>query len=321
MKILVTGGAGYIGSHTVKMLHERGDEVVVFDNLVYGHEEAVAGRAKLVEVFKGNKFDGCIHFAAYCAAGESVANPAKYFENNVSGSVNLLKTLVKYKVERLVFSSSCSVYGQPKTIPVSEKESKKPESPYGESKWMTERIMEWFGKAYGLKSIALRYFNASGASPDNEIGDEAKPATRLIPIAIEKLLGQGGKFILNGTDYPTPDGTCIRDYIHVMDLADGHLKALVYLEKQSKEKGVFEAFNLGTGKGNSNKEVIKMTERVSGKKLEYQTGPRRPGDPAKLWADNRKARKVLGWKPKYGLKEIIETDWRWHSTHPKGYAK
>lgn len=331
MKILVTGGAGYIGSHTVKMLHERGDEVVVLDNLVYGHKESVEGRARLVvgdllnkeelkKVFEGERFDGCIHFAAYCAAGESVTNPSKYFENNVVGSLNLLQALVKHGANKLVFSSTCAVYGQPEEIPVSEKESKKPESPYGESKLMVERMMEWFGRVYGLKSIALRYFNAAGSSPDNEIGDEAKPATRLIPVVMEKLLGRRDKFILNGEDYPTADGTCIRDYIHVMDLADGHLKALEYLGEQKGSPGFFDAFNLGTGRGNSNKEVIEMIEKASGKKLDFEVGPRREGDPAKLWADNSKAVKALGWRPKYALKEIVETDWRWHSTHPEGYG-
>ncbi len=325
-KILVTGGAGYIGSHTVRELQRQGYDVVVFDNLVHGHAQAVENAPLIVgdllnpeEI--GAAFEqhpdiaGVIHFAAYVEVGESMSDPGKYFRNNIQGSVNLLDAMTAAGVKSLVFSSTCAVYGTPENVPVTEEESYKPESVYGASKLMAEQVMSWYDKTRGVKFTPLRYFNASGASFDARIGDAYKPASRLIPRLMEWLLGQRDDFKVFGDDYPTPDGTAIRDYIHVDDLATAHIAALNYLWNGGESM----AFNLGTGQGSSVLEIINMVREVTGREFKVEIGPRRPGDAVRIWADNTRARQVLGWEPKYGLREIIETDWQWHSAHPRGF--
>lgn len=325
--ILVTGGAGYIGSHTVKELEKQGFKPIVFDNLVYGHKEAVdCGLIKgdllniedLEKVFKDRSFDGVIHFAAYALAGESMEKPSKYFRNNIMGGLNLLDMMVKYNVKNIVFSSTCAIYGYPQKLPVAENESKKPVSVYGESKLMFEKVLDWYEKLYGIRNIRLRYFNASGAALDGSIGEDHKPETHIIPIAIEAALGKREKFVIFGNDYKTKDGTCIRDYIHVLDLASAHIKALEYLEKEGKS----DYFNVGTGRGYSNLEIIKKVKEVSGKDFPVEMGERRPGDPDAIFADNSKIKKVLGWEAKYSdLDTIIKSAWGWHKKHPNGYGK
>lgn len=325
MNILVTGGAGYIGSHTVQELERLGHEVVVVDNLVHGHRAAVRGavipadirdRAVLSPLLRDRGIDGVIHFAAFAAAGESVVNPSKYFINNVEGTRNLLDAMVDAGVQRLVFSSSCSVYGQPDQVPVGEDAPKRPESPYGESKLMCERMLPWYERAHGLRSVSLRYFNAAGASLDGSIGDDVRPATRLVPVALEVALGQRPTLPLYGTDYDTPDGTCIRDYVHVVDLASAHAQALDYLARG----GATDAFNVGTGRGHSNRELIAMVERVTDRRLPVVELPRRPGDPGRVYADNARVRAALGWEPRHGdLETIVRTAWAWRQAHPNGY--
>jgi UDP-glucose-4-epimerase GalE len=325
-KILVTGGAGYIGSHTVRELQRQDYDVVVFDNLVHGHAQAVENAPLIVgdllnpdEI--GAAFQqhpdiaGVIHFAAYVEVGESMSDPGKYFRNNIQGSVNLLDAMTAAGVKALVFSSTCAVYGTPEHVPVTEQESTKPESVYGASKHLAEQVMSWYDQTKGIKFTPLRYFNASGASFDARIGDEYKPASRLIPRLMEYLLGQRDDFKVFGDDYPTPDGTAIRDYIHVDDLATAHIAALNYLWNGGESM----AFNLGTGAGSSVLEIINMVKEVTGREFEIEIGPRRPGDAVRIWADNTRARQVLGWEPKYGLREIVETDWQWHSSHPRGF--
>jgi UDP-glucose-4-epimerase GalE len=325
-KILVTGGAGYIGSHTVRELQRQDYDVVVFDNLVHGHAQAVENAPLIVgdllnpdeinAVFQQHPdIAGVIHFAAYVEVGESMENPGKYFRNNIQGSVNLLDAMAAAGVKALVFSSTCAVYGTPEHVPVTEEESYKPESVYGASKLMAEQVMGWYDKTKGIKFTPLRYFNASGASFDARIGDAYKPASRLIPRLMEYLLGQRDDFKVFGDDYPTPDGTAIRDYIHVDDLATAHIAALNYLWNGGESM----AFNLGTGTGSSVMEIINMIKEVTGRDFQVEIGPRRPGDAVRIWADNTRARQVLGWEPKYGLREIVETDWQWHSSHPRGF--
>ena len=326
MTILVTGGAGYIGSHTVAELQRQGYDVVVFDNLEYGHRQAVLDGPLLVgdllnpdqigKVFDQYDIEGVIHFAAYVAVGESMTNPTRYFRNNVQGSLNLVAAMREHEVRDIVFSSTCAVYGQPEQVPVTEDESKKPESVYGASKLMAEQVLQWFDTTRGLRHVALRYFNASGAAADGSLGDEYKPATRIIPVLMEYLLGQRSRFLINGDDYATPDGTCIRDYIHVDDLATAHVAALRYLAAGNPS----DAFNLGTGQGHSNLEIVDAVRQVSGLSFNLEIGPRRPGDPPLVWADNSKARRVLGWQPRYALQQIVEHAWHWHSQHPDGYG-
>ncbi|MGI5826318.1 MAG: UDP-glucose 4-epimerase GalE [Patescibacteria group bacterium] len=327
MKILVTGGAGYIGSHTVAELLKQGHEVTVFDNLVYGHKEAITcplvvgdllKREEINQVFEKEKFDGVIHFAAYALAGESMKEPGKYFENNLLGGLNLLEAMKNHQVNKIVFSSTCATYGYPEKLPVVEEESKKPVSVYGESKLMFEKVLFWYDQLFGIKNVCLRYFNAAGASVTGEIGEDHKPETHIIPIAMQVALGQREKFTVFGTDYQTPDGTNVRDYIHVLDLASAHIKALEYLTQESSSN----YFNVGTGNGYSNKQILDMVKKVTGVDFEVEYGPRREGDPDAIYADNSKIKQVLGWEPKYSdLQTIIETAWNWHKTHPNGFSK
>ncbi|MEK9207403.1 MAG: UDP-glucose 4-epimerase GalE [Patescibacteria group bacterium] len=318
MRILVTGGAGYIGSITVKFLLDQGHEVVVFDNLVYGHKESVTcplvvgnleDKQFLFNSFENQKFDGVIHFAAYALAGESMKNPYKYFYSNLTGGLNLLELMKANQIKNIIFSSSCSIYGTPEKLPVTEDESKKPESVYGESKLMFEKILEWYDKVTDIKHINLRYFNAAGASLDGTLGEDHDPESHIIPIAIKSALNKT-PFPLFGDDYDTFDGSCIRDYIHVEDLAIAHLQALNKVIENNKS----DSFNLGKGKGYSNLEVIDAIKRVGGVDIQIEKKPRRPGDPSTIYADNSKARQILGFDPKYSdLETIIKTAWTWHS--------
>lgn len=325
MKILVTGGAGYIGSHTVEALQKKNFEVLVFDNLVYGHKEAVScplitgdllGKKEVEEVFKNNRIDGVVHFAAYALAGESMINPAKYFENNLQAGLNLLEMMVKYGVKQIVFSSTCAIYGYPEKLPVVEEEEKKPVSVYGESKLMFEKILNWYDRIFGIKNVCLRYFNACGASLEGKIGEDHEPETHIIPLAMKVALGQREKFTLFGEDYRTKDGTCIRDYIHVADLASAHIKALEYLFKN----GESDFFNVGTGQGYSNKEILNAVDKITGVPIKIELGSRRPGDPDEIFADNRKIKEILGWKPQFSdLETIIKSAWNWHKKNPQGF--
>lgn len=328
MKILVCGGAGYIGSHTVKELLDKNYEVVVADNLVTGHKEAVDKRALfykgdlkdsdfLEEIFTKNKIDAVIDFAAYSIVGESVKEPAKYFENNIVATLNLLKKMREHQVHYIVFSSTAATYGEPKNIPILESDLTIPTNPYGESKLCVERILHWFEEAYGIKYCVLRYFNAAGAHKDSSIGEDHNPETHLIPIIIQVALGQREYIGIFGQDYPTDDGTCIRDYIHVTDLATAHILGL---EKTIEEKKS-RTYNLGNGKGFSVKQVIEMTRKVTGKEIPEKVEPRRAGDPSVLIASSEKIIQELGWTPQYNtLEAIIESAWNWHREHPYGFA-
>lgn len=326
MAILVTGGAGYIGSHTVKMLHENGYEVVVFDSLEKGHRQAVkdtvlvAGNLldekNLEELFNKYNISSVIHFAAHSLVGESMIDPQKYYINNVTGTLNLLKAMMQNKVDKLVFSSTAAVYGEPNISPITEETEKKPTNIYGKTKLIIENILEDYNKAYGLNYISLRYFNACGADESGEIGEDHSPETHLIPLVLQTALGNREKISIFGDDYNTPDGTCIRDYIHVNDLAQAHILALKALEKGAKSN----IYNLGNGNGFSVKEVIEVAEKVTGININKEIADRRPGDPAVLVASSDKIRKELGWQPKYtNLEKIIETAWKWHKNHPKGF--
>jgi len=315
--ILVMGGAGYIGSHTVRHLLDSGFEVVVADNLIYGHSESVDKRAKFIHadladinslnnVFDNHKVDAVVHFAAYAYVGESVADPQKYYYNNVVGTLNLLQSMVAHGVKKIVFSSSCATYGAPRYVPIDEKHPQNPISPYGRTKLMVEQIFDDYEKAYGLQHIALRYFNAAGCSADGSLGESHSPETHLIPLVLKAIKGERADIKVFGTDYNTPDGTCIRDYIHVEDLAVAHRLAV---EKLGTYNG---CINLGTGLGTSVKEIISAAEEVSGHPCPVEYTSRRDGDPAKLFADNAKAKEILGWKPKYtDIKDIIRTAWNW----------
>lgn len=315
--ILVMGGAGYIGSHTVRHLLDNGYDVIVADNLIYGHIEAVDSRAQFVKadlldtaslenIFKNNRIDTVIHFAAFTYVGESINEPEKYYRNNVIGTINLLQVMLKHGVKEIVFSSSCATYGEPQYTPIDEQHRQNPINPYGRTKLMIEQIFADYQKAYGLKYIALRYFNAAGCSADGKIGESHNPETHLIPLVLKAILGQQNSIKVFGTDYDTPDGTCIRDYIHVEDLALAHRLAI---EKLNSYNG---GINLGTGIGTSVKEIITAAEEVCGKKCPVEYAPRRTGDPDKLFADNTKAKEILGWQPKYtNIKDIILSAWNW----------
>jgi len=322
VSILIVGGAGYIGSQTAKAVAAAGLEPVVFDNLVYGHEWAVkwgplvrgdlADRAALTDVMKRHRVDAIIHFAAYAYVGESVTNPRKYFGNNVTGSLNLLDAMLDAGVRDVVFSSTCATYGEPQRVPIAEDHPQSPVNPYGETKLAVEKMLHWYGQAYGIRYAALRYFNAAGADPDGEVGETHDPETHLIPLAIEAAVG-AGELSIFGTDYPTPDGTAIRDYIHVADLADAHLRALAKL----RDGATALRLNLGTGHGHSVREVIAAVGRVTGRSVRTREVARRAGDPPALVADARQASAVLGWKPRHGeLDTIVEHAVRWR-THGK----
>lgn len=326
MRVLVTGGAGYIGSHTVKVLRERGDFVVVLDSMEFGNRAAIGDtplivgntrdEALVTRTLREHKIEAVVHFAAYKAPGESMTDPARYFDNNVYGTLGLLRGMTAATVKTFVFSSTCAVYGTPKNLPVNETNNElHPESPYGESKLMVEQMLKWYDECHGLRSARLRYFNAAGAAVDGTIGEDPRRTLNLVPLVMKAATGRSPKVQVYGTDYPTPDGTAIRDYIHVLDLADAHAKALDFLKAQDRS----DVFNLGTGKGASVKEVLTAATRVSGIDIPAEYVARRPGDPVAIWADNTKARTVLGWQPRYGLDEIIQTAWKWHSTHPDGY--
>jgi UDP-glucose 4-epimerase len=325
MRILVTGGAGYIGSHTTALLRARGDFVVVYDSLELGYRQALGDTPLVVgntrdgalvkQVIGDHKLEAVIHFAAYKAAGESVQNPAKYFDNNVQGSLQLIEAARQAGVQKFVFSSTASVYGTPEVLPVREDAALRPENPYGESKLLVERMLKWFDTCFGMRSVVLRYFNAAGAALDGKNGEDPRVVQNLIPVVMKVATGRSPSLQVYGTDYPTPDGTGIRDYIHVLDLADAHARALDFLAAGKPS----DVFNVGTGQGASVLEVLKLAREISGAPIEAQFAPRRPGDPAVVFADNRKAREVLGWSPRYGLGEIIESAWRWHHGHPDGF--
>jgi len=319
LRVLVTGGAGYIGSHVVKMLLNQNYDVVIIDNLSRGHKEAIPAGVKFeqIDLLNYNKLqsaidslnvDAAIHFAAFAYVGESVENPGMYYENNVVGSLNLIRALQMSGVKKIVFSSTCSLYGNPEVIPISENESIKPINPYAKTKFMIEQVLSDFETSFGIKYAALRYFNAAGADFNAEIGESHNPEPHLIPIVLQAALGKREKVTIYGDDYPTEDGTCVRDYIHVYDLADAHIKALEYLNKNNESVIV----NLGTGQGYSVKELIDSAREITGKVIKAVIGERRAGDPAVLVADNKKAKEVLGWNPKYGLNEIISSAWEWH---------
>ncbi len=323
-KILVTGGAGYIGSHVCKALAAAGYLPVTFDNLVYGHRRAVQwgplvegdilDRAALDEAFEEHKPVAIIHFAAFAYVGESVANPGKYYRNNVVGSLTLLEAARDWGVDEMVFSSTCATYGTPASVPIAESQPQRPINPYGTSKLMIEKMMGDFAIAHGLRSIALRYFNAAGADPDGEIGESHDPETHLIPLVLDAAAGVRPDVTIFGDQHPTPDGTCIRDYIHVCDLAQAHVLALQALE--SGNPGA--AYNLGNGRGFSVKEVIEVARAVTGRQIQVRVGPARAGDPARLIADATLVRKELGWRPQFAdLPGIIDTAWRWHQRDMK----
>jgi UDP-glucose-4-epimerase GalE len=322
MRILVTGGAGYIGSHTAKLLATSGHEPIVFDDLSQGHEWAVkwgplergslADRARLAEVFSRYAIDGVVHFAASALVGESMTNPGKYFENNAFGTLNLLEAMRTAGVGRLVFSSTCATYGDPVRVPIDETHPQAPVNPYGESKLMVEKMFRWYGEIHGLRWMALRYFNAAGADPDGEIGEDHDPESHLIPLVIGAAQGTRPPVKIFGTDYATPDGTAVRDYIHVADLADAHLRALDRLGAGEAS----QAINLGTGSGHSVREVVDTVARVSGRHVPVVESPRRAGDPAELVAAPGRANQVLGWKAQHAsLETTVQHAWAWHEKH------
>lgn len=327
MSILVLGGAGYIGSHTVDELVNQGFDTVVVDNLVLGHRDAVHPKARFYEgdirdkafmrtVFEKENIEGVIHFAAFSQVGESVEKPLKYFDDNVAGTITLLEVMHEFDVKRIVFSSTAATYGEPEKMPIRENYDTKPKNPYGESKLMMEKMMKWCDEAYGMKYVALRYFNVAGAKPDGSIGEDHRPETHLVPIILQVALGERDELSIYGDDYPTSDGTCIRDYVQVCDLAKAHILAMNYL----LEGGDSDVFNLGSEKGFTVKEMLDAARRVTGKEIPAKVAPRRAGDPASLVASPEKVERVLGWKPEYtDIESIIETAWTWHQNHPNGY--
>jgi UDP-glucose 4-epimerase len=326
MKILVIGGAGYVGSHTVRCLARNGHEVYVYDNLSKGHLQSVkeaeliegelADRANLIRVFAEKNIEAVMHFAAFALVGESVAQPAIYYQNNVSATLELLEAMRATEVRKIVFSSTTATYGQPERIPIAETTPQIPINPYGFTKLVIEHALTDYAAAYGFGCAALRYFNAAGASPEGDIGEDHDPESHLIPIVLQTALGQREKIGVFGDDYPTPDGTCIRDYIHVDDLADAHLKALDLLRPSTNLQ-----LNLGTGAGHSVRAVIEACRKVTGHPIPLSIEARRPGDPAELVADSSLAQNILNWKPRYtDIESIVETAWNWHRSHPRGYS-
>ncbi|HEY9630759.1 MAG TPA: UDP-glucose 4-epimerase GalE [Coleofasciculaceae cyanobacterium] len=319
--ILVTGGAGYIGSHAVLALQQAEFNVVVLDNLVYGHRELIeALGAKLIvgdtndrplldDIFSKFNVAAVMHFAAYAYVGESVSDPAKYYRNNVQGTLTLLESMISAGVKQFVFSSTCATYGVPKTVPIPEEHPQNPINPYGASKLMVERILSDFDAAYGLKSVCFRYFNAAGADPEGRLGEDHNPETHLIPLVLLAALGKRDSVSVFGTDYPTPDGTCIRDYIHVTDLANAHVLGLQYLLNGGKSS----TFNLGNGNGFSVREIIAAARQVTGREIQVLESDRRPGDPPSLVGSSDQARQTLGWQPQYAdLHQILTHAWNWH---------
>ena len=327
MAILVCGGAGYIGSHAVHALIEKGEQVVVVDNLQTGHRDALNPKAKFYEgdirdasvldkIFTENKIEAVIHFAANSLVGESMEKPLLYFNNNVYGMQVLLEAMVRYGVDKIVFSSTAATYGEPKRVPIHEDDETCPTNTYGETKLTMEKMMKWVSRANGVRYVSLRYFNAAGALPDGSIGEDHKTETHLIPLILQVPTGRRDHITVFGDDYPTPDGTCLRDYIHVVDLADAHVLALEYLRKG----GASDIFNLGNGQGFSVKEMIAAAEKATGRSIKVEIGARRAGDPAQLIASSEKARTVLGWKPQFtDVEQVIGTAWKWHESHPHGY--
>jgi UDP-arabinose 4-epimerase len=319
LAILVTGGAGYIGSHAARALRRSGYEVVVYDNLCTGFRRLVQG----FELVEGDiadesklrpllaRVDAIMHFAAHAYVGESVTNPRKYFHNNALAALSLLNSALDAGIRRFIFSSTCAVYGLPDKIPITELEKREPVNPYGASKLFFENALEAYERAYGLRSVRLRYFNAAGADESGETGELHDPETHLIPLTLAATTDQGRELQIYGSDYPTPDGTCVRDYIHVNDLADAHVRALQYLEKDDKTNSGDSALNLGSGRGNSVLEVIQAAENATGRPVRRKIGPRRPGDPPFLVADPSKAQNVLGWSAKKDLANIVSSAWSW----------
>jgi UDP-glucose 4-epimerase len=334
MKVLVTGGAGYIGSHVVQLLIQQGHEVVVFDNLCAGHSAAVhpsavfvqgdlLNKTQVAQLFESNArtdqapFDGVLHFASHIQVGESMKMPFKYLNENVVAMLNLLETTTAHGVNRFILSSTANLYDAPQRIPIDETEALIPGSVYGETKFIGERLLMWMERIYGLKYCCLRYFNACGAHPDGHVGEDHRPETHLIPIMLQVALGQRDQLMVFGQDYDTPDGTCIRDYVHVMDLADAHILAL-----EALADGQSRVYNLGNGQGYSVLEVLESCRRVTGHPIPTQFAERRAGDLARLVADSSKIKAELGWKPQYAdLDTIIQTAWKWHSSHPNGYPE
>ena len=327
MNILVTGGAGYVGSHAARLLAAAGHEVWIYDNLSLGHRAAVAdgrlvegelGNGELIEqVLRDNSIDAVMHFAALTQVAESVADPARYYRNNVLGAISLLEAMRCANVRRFVFSSTTATYGVPETIPITEKEPQQPINPYGYTKLVIENVLADYASAYGFAYAALRYFNAAGAHPDGDLGEDHDPETHLIPILLQIALGQRDQITIFGNDYPTADGTCVRDYVHVDDLAQAHLLALDHLREGQGLK-----LNLGTGRGNSVLEVVEACRRVTGCQIPVVEGDRREGDPPILVADASLAGELLGWTPHYNqIQQIIETAWNWHRSHPQGYQE
>ncbi len=327
MAILVAGGAGYIGSHMVKDLVEHGQEVVVADNLSTGHRDAINPKAKFYEgdirdrkfldkIFDNENIEAVVHFAAFSIVPESMSKPLKYFDNNTGGMITLLEAMRDHNIKYIVFSSTAATYGVPEHMPIKETDPQNPINPYGLSKLMMEKMMHWADKAYGIKFVALRYFNVAGAAPDGTIGEDHGPETHLVPIILQVAQGKRDELSIFGDDYNTPDGTNVRDYVHIMDLADAHILAIKYLEAGNESN----AFNLGSSTGFSNKQMLEAAREVTGEPIPARIAPRRPGDPDSLVAASDKARNVLGWDPKYDdVHDIIATAWKWHSTHPKGY--
>ncbi len=322
MTILVTGGAGYIGSHSVLTLQQAGYEVIVLDNLVYGHQDLVetvlgaklivgdtCDRALLQQIFSEYQIDAVMHFAAYAYVGESVTKPAKYYHNNVIGTFTLLEAMREAEVNNFVFSSTCATYGVPDSVPIKEEQAQNPINPYGATKLMVERILQDFSLAYDFRSVCLRYFNAAGADPEARLGEDHNPETHLIPLVLQTALGQRESISIFGTDYDTSDGSCVRDYIHVLDLAQAHILALEYLV----DGGPTDVFNLGNGNGFSVKQVIETARKITGKEIKAEISDRRAGDPPILVGSGAKARQVLGWQPQYSnLEAIITHAWQWH---------
>jgi UDP-glucose 4-epimerase len=328
MNVLVVGGAGYIGSHCVRQLIAAGHRPVVLDNFVYGHRGALTPGTKLHDgnlgdeafvgrVLREEKIDVVMHFAAYCYVGESVTAPMKYYFNNVVATLHLLNAMLDAGVKKFVFSSTCATFGIPASLPIHENLPQAPINPYGQTKLDVENVLKALAHANGLSFAAFRYFNAAGAAEDGTIGEDHDPETHLIPVAIDVAVGKRPHLDLFGTDYPTPDGTCLRDYVHVDDLSRAHIAVFDKLGKP----GTQLFYNLGTGRPTSNREVIRAIEKVTGKKVKVVESPRRAGDPPALYADSQKAQQELGWKVKFGdIESIVETAWRWHSSHPNGYA-